>query len=146
MGVTRKFLNWYARLSPARGKSNPPYEHIVQLGDPRLRKVSELVPLDKIKTNEIQTLIKKLEYVTEKYGSLGMSAPQIGVNVRIIVMRHTMKQIATVPKQLAQLQGMEVIPFTVSKYYRLYDMRFYSYRKHIHIFTLVFLVNFKSVW
>ncbi|CAB3237936.1 unnamed protein product [Arctia plantaginis] len=113
MGITRKFLNWYARLSPARGKSNPPYEHIVQIGDPRLRKVSEPVPLDKIKTTEIQTVIKKLDYVTVKYGSLGMSAPQIGVNVRIFVMRHTMKQIAAAPKHIAQLRGMEVIPFTV---------------------------------
>lgn len=116
MGVTRKILNWYARLAPAHGKSAPPYEHVVQIGDPRLRKVSEPVPLDKIKTNEIQTIIKKLEYVIKKYGSLGMSAPQIGINMRIFVMRHTLKQISSLPKEVAQMRGMEPIPFTVSKY------------------------------
>ncbi|KAJ8733567.1 hypothetical protein PYW08_001865 [Mythimna loreyi] len=113
MGVTRKVLNWYARLAPAHGKSTPPYEHVVQIGDPLLRKVSEPVPLDKIKTTEIQTIIKKLEYVINKYGSLGMSAPQIGVNLRIFAMRHTVKQIASVPREIAALRGMEVVPFTV---------------------------------
>ncbi|XP_075971229.1 peptide deformylase, mitochondrial-like [Anticarsia gemmatalis] len=113
MGVTRKVLNWYARLSPARGRSTPPYEHVVQIGDPRLRKVSEPVPLDKIKTDEIQNVIKKLEHVIKRYGSLGMSAPQIGVNMRIFVMRHTVKQISTVPKEIVQSRGMEPIPYTV---------------------------------
>lgn len=113
MGITRKVLNWYARLAPARGKSNPPYEHVIQIGDPKLRKISEPVPLDKINSNEIQTVINKLEYVIKKYGSLGMSAPQIGVNVRIFVMRHTVKQIAMIPKDIAQLRCMEPLPFTV---------------------------------
>lgn len=116
MGVTRKVLNWYARLAPAHGKSTPPYEHVIQIGDPMLRKVSEPVPLDKIKSNEIQTIIKKLEYVINKYGSLGMSAPQIGLNIRIFAMQHTVKQIANVPKEIAKLKGMEVVPFTVSEY------------------------------
>ena len=115
MGVTRKMLNWYARLAPAHGKSSPPFEHVVQIGDPILRKVTEPVPLDKVKTNEIQTIIKKLEYVINKYGSLGMSAPQIGVNLRIFAMRHTVKQITNVPREIARLRGMEVVPFTVSK-------------------------------
>ncbi|CAH0702669.1 unnamed protein product [Spodoptera exigua] len=113
MGVTRKVLNWYARLAPAHGKTTPPYEHVVQIGDPTLRKVSEPVPINNIKTTQIQTIIKKLEYVINKYGSLGMSAPQIGVNLRIFAMRHTVKQIASVPGHIARLRGMEEVPFTV---------------------------------
>lgn len=129
MGVTRKVLNWYARLAPAHGKTTPPFEHVVQIGDPTLRKVSEPVPIEKIKTTEIQTIIKKLQYVISKYGSLGMSAPQIGVNLRIFAMRHTVKQIASVPGDLARLRGMEEIPFTV---YINPKLKVVDYTKIIH--------------
>lgn len=87
MGVLRNCLNWYARLSPARGKISPPYEHVVQIGDPTLRKVSVPVPPDKINSEEVKKVIQKLNFVMDKYGSVGMSAPQIGVNLRIFVMR-----------------------------------------------------------
>ncbi|KAI5631252.1 polypeptide deformylase domain-containing protein [Phthorimaea operculella] len=113
MGVTRKVLNWYARLAPARGHVTPPYEHVVQIGDPRLRKVSEPVPLDKITSKEVQTVIQKLQYVLTKYGSVGMSAPQIGVNMRIFAMRHTLKQISAIPKEIVAHKGISEIPFTV---------------------------------
>lgn len=116
MSLTRRFLNWYARLSPSRGKTNPPYEHVVQIGDPRLRNVCEPVPIDKIKTKEVQTVIKKLEHVLQKYKSLGMSAPQIGVNMRIFVMRCTPDQVSRVPQAVVKLHRLDVIPFTVSKY------------------------------
>lgn len=114
--MSRKLLNWYARLSPSHGKTIPPYEHVIQIGDPRLRKISELIPPNKIKSDEVQSTIKKLEYVLKKYNSLGMSAPQIGVNVRMFVMRHTANQIAKVPEEIVKLRGMDVVPFTVSKY------------------------------
>lgn len=115
MGVVRKALNWYARLAPGRGKSSPPYEHVVQIGDPRLRKLSEPVPIDKVKSNEVQLVIKKLEHVLNKYGSVGMAAPQIGVNSRIFVMRQTVKQISSVPVEIVKARGMCVVPFAVSK-------------------------------
>lgn len=119
MSITRRFLNWYARLSPSHGKTIPPYEHVVQIGDPRLRQVCEPVPVDKIKTNEVQAVIKKLEHVLKRYKSLGMSAPQIGVNVRIFVMRFTPDQVSKAPQAVAKLRGLDVVPFTVSKYFCL---------------------------
>lgn len=120
MGVTRKVLNWYARMSPSRGKLSPPYEHVVQIGDPRLRKVSEPVPLDKIKTEEVQKVIHKLRHVLDKYGSVGMSAPQVGVNMRMFVMRHTAKQISALSPEIIKSKGMSVVPFTVSKYHTVF--------------------------
>ncbi|XP_059052919.1 peptide deformylase, mitochondrial-like isoform X1 [Achroia grisella] len=113
MGVMRKFLNWYGRLGPSHGKTLPPYEHVVQVGDPTLRKVSELVPIPSIKSESVQKVIKKLECVLDKYGSLGMSAPQIGVNMRIFVMKHTNKQISYTPKEIVKSRGMSAVPFTV---------------------------------
>jgi peptide deformylase len=123
MGVKRLALNWYARLSPSHGKTVPPYEHVVQIGDPRLRKVCEEVPVDKIKTNEIQEIIKKLRSVIHKYGSVGMSAPQIGVNMKIMAIQHTAKQISAEPSQLMKFRGVTEIPFTVSKYKPYYEQK-----------------------
>ncbi|XP_052755467.1 peptide deformylase, mitochondrial-like [Galleria mellonella] len=113
MGVTRRFLNWYGRLGPSHGKTSPPYEHVVQVGDPTLRKVSEVVPVDRIKSNDVQNVIKKLQYVLNKYGSVGMSAPQIGVNMRIFVMQHTPKQISYNSKEIIKSRGLSAVPFTV---------------------------------
>lgn len=120
MGLVRKTINWYARLAPSRGRSKPPYEHVVQIGDPTLRKISEPVPVEKIKSEEVQNVIQKLKYVLLKYGSVGMAAPQVGVNIRIFVMRQTPKQIASIPAEIIKHKDISVIPMTVSKYKVLY--------------------------
>lgn len=115
MGLLRKTTNWYARLAPSWGHSSPPYAHVVQIGDPTLRKASEPVPVDKIKSKEIQTVIQKLIYVLDKFGSVGMSAPQIGVNNRIFVMRLTAQNIAALPLEKKKLPDIKTVPLTVSK-------------------------------
>ncbi|CAG9795406.1 unnamed protein product [Diatraea saccharalis] len=113
MRLVRKALNWYARLAPSRGKVSPPYEHVVQIGDPTLRKVSEDVPLDKLSSQEVQQVIKKLQFVLSKYGSVGMSAPQIGINLRIFAIQYTSKQLDATPSKAIKSTGMSTIPFTV---------------------------------
>ncbi|KAJ0179052.1 hypothetical protein K1T71_005827 [Dendrolimus kikuchii] len=129
MGVTRKLLNWYARLSPSHGITKPPYEHVVQIGDPRLRKASEPVPIDKIKTEEVQKAIKKLQLVLNKHRALGMSAPQIGINMRIFVMQFTPKNLSMLSKEEVKLKGISVIPFTVFINPKL---KVVNYQKVIH--------------
>ncbi|XP_034829996.1 peptide deformylase, mitochondrial-like [Maniola hyperantus] len=113
MGVIRKTFNWYARLAPSHGLSPPPYKHVVQIGDPTLRKVSEPVSLEKIKTKEIKSVIEKLSYVMDRYGSVGMAAPQVGVNLRIFVMRLTEKQITEMSAEVIKLRNISVVPYTV---------------------------------
>ncbi|CAH2097607.1 unnamed protein product [Euphydryas editha] len=130
MGLLRKITNWYARLAPSWGHSSPPYGHVVQIGDPVLRKVSELVPVDKIKSKEIQIVIQKLIYVLNKYGSVGMSAPQIGVNCRIFVMRLTAQNVAALPLDKKKLQDINTVPLTVFVNPKL---KIIDYTKVIHV-------------
>ncbi|OWR45247.1 peptide deformylase, mitochondrial-like [Danaus plexippus] len=113
MGVLRKAINWYAKLAPARGPSKPPYKHVVQIGDPILRKIAEPVPVDKIKSDEVRMVVQALKYVLYKYGSVGMAAPQIGVNMRVIVLRHTEKQIASLSSELIKQRQISAVPLTV---------------------------------
>lgn len=114
MGVLRQVLNWYAKLSPRHGRVNPPYEHVIQIGDPTLRKISEEVPLDKIKTPEIKNIVAILQHLLNKYNSVGISAPQIGINKRIFVMRHTSKAIKSELPEIIKSRCIYEIPLTVS--------------------------------
>lgn len=114
MGLMRKAFNWYARLAPSHGRSKPPYEHVVQIGDPTLRKICEPVPIEQIKSKEVQNVIQKMKYVLERYGSVGMAAPQIGVNIRIFVMKLTPKQIANLPADVTKRKDISAIPLTVN--------------------------------
>lgn len=129
MGFMRKALNWYARLSPKRGRATPPYTHVVQIGDPLLRRACGDVPVDKIQTEEIQTLIKKLRYVITKYDCLGMSAPQIGVNLRIFAMCLTTKQLSKFGNEFARNRGVIELPFTV---FVNPTMKILDYNKVVH--------------
>ncbi|XP_047525457.1 peptide deformylase, mitochondrial-like [Pieris napi] len=129
MGVLRKTLNWYAKLSPSRGRTNPPYEHVTQIGDPTLRKISEDVPIDKIRSPEIQKIIAILQHVLKHYGSVGMSAPQIGINKRIFVMRHTIKEIKSELPEIIKSRCMYEIPLTVYVNPRL---KVLDYEKVVH--------------
>ncbi len=58
---------------------------IVKLGNPSLRLVSEPVTKDEFDSNELQTIVEKLFFVLKKEGGVGLAAPQIGINKRIIV-------------------------------------------------------------
>ncbi|CAH2243688.1 peptide deformylase, mitochondrial-like [Pararge aegeria] len=129
MGVIRKTLNWYARLSPSHGISPPPYKHVVQIGDPTLRRVSESVSLEKIRTKEIQGVIEKLKQVMYRYGSVGMAAPQVGVNLRIFVMRLTDKQISDISAEVIKDRDITAVPYTV---YVNPQLKVVDYQKVVH--------------
>ncbi|XP_023945184.1 peptide deformylase, mitochondrial [Bicyclus anynana] len=129
MGVIRKVLNWYARLAPSHGPSPPPYKHVIQIGDPTLRKVSKPVSLETLKTKEIQSVIEKLKYVMDRHGSVGMAAPQVGINLRIFVMRVTDKQISEMSPDVVKLRNITAIPYTV---YVNPQVKVVDYQKVIH--------------
>lgn len=63
-------------------KDIPPYNHIVQIGDPTLRKISDEVPVELIKTPEIKFLVSQLSSVLKDYNLVGVASPQIGINLR----------------------------------------------------------------
>jgi len=84
MNVLRKIGEKYAKLTTPK-TSTPPYSHIVQLGDPVLRAEAEDVPMDKVMTIDIQKVIGSLKELTLGNNLFGLSAPQIGIPLRIFV-------------------------------------------------------------
>jgi peptide deformylase len=61
---------------------------LAEFGDPILRRVAQRVDLKDIKSEEIQTLIKRLREACDanKYG-VGIAAPQIGVSQAVLVIK-----------------------------------------------------------
>lgn len=108
----KSFRNWYRDLwSPKSVK--PPYFHIIQIGDPVLRRKAELVPHDCIESKEVQTIIEQMIYVLRKFDCVGLAAPQIGIPLRIIIMEFKENLKKEFPLAVYKLKNMETLPLTV---------------------------------
>ncbi|XP_022906769.1 peptide deformylase, mitochondrial-like [Onthophagus taurus] len=106
------FRTWYAKLWK-RKPGNPPYNHVVQIGDPRLRVKCSPIPVEDIKSNEIQYLIKHLKHVLKRYDCVGLSAPQIGVDLQVFVMELSKKQLKDFSESEIKSKDVKVFPLTV---------------------------------
>ncbi|XP_031616903.1 peptide deformylase, mitochondrial-like [Contarinia nasturtii] len=90
----------------------PPYKHCVQVGDPVLRCRAAEVPVEKIKSDEVQQLIKQMKNVLHHYNLLGLAAPQIGVSSRVIIMEATEQLREKYPKDVYTNRQMSILPLT----------------------------------
>lgn len=84
-------------------------------GDPILRQIAPEVPKDKIKSNEIKTLISQMKNVLHAYNLVGIAAPQIGVSYRIICMESPEQLKERYPAAVYKTRQMDILPMTVSK-------------------------------
>ncbi len=57
---------------------------IIKVGDERLRKISEEV---KVVDDEVLRLIKNMKSTLKKSKGVGLAAPQVGINKRIIIVK-----------------------------------------------------------
>ena len=83
------------------------HSHIVQIGDPILRQPTQKVEKSAINSESVQQTIKTLKQVINKYDAVGLSAPQIGVPMKIICVQMTRKQLDAWDPQTVKARGME---------------------------------------
>lgn len=102
-------------LRPIEGKPEPPYKHVIQIGDPVLREHSDPVPKNLITSPEIQFLIKRMKYVFKRYDCVGLAAPQIGVNLRVIITEFNEKHAKLYSEKELRHKEMQYLPQTVIK-------------------------------
>lgn len=74
-------------LAPKSSGSKGPYGHVVQVGDPVLRTKAEDVDLNKLSSPEVKFVLRCLKRSLDNYDALGVSAPQIGVPLRIFAIQ-----------------------------------------------------------
>lgn len=108
----KSFKSWYqSRWIPR--KTEPPYAHITQIGDPVLRQKSAPVPLDAIKTKELNLFIDQLIDVLHSYKLVGIAAPQVGIGLRLIVMEFHDGLKDEFTAEEYKVRAMENLPLTV---------------------------------
>ena len=83
------------------------HSHIVQIGDPVLRQPCHEVDKSLIKSESVQETIKSLKNALKKYDAVGVSAPQVGVPLRICCVHMTSKQLSVWDPDTVKTRGME---------------------------------------
>uniref|UniRef100_A0A1E1X8Q7 Peptide deformylase n=1 Tax=Amblyomma aureolatum TaxID=187763 RepID=A0A1E1X8Q7_9ACAR len=91
----------------------PPYEFMCQVGDPVLRARAEAVEPVKVTSAEIQKIIAVMKSVMVNSHSVGISAPQVGCPLRIIMMEFPSKYMKLAEKDEAKTRLYQVFPLKI---------------------------------
>ena len=101
-------------LSSGPGKrAGPPYNHFVQLGDPVLRAQCDPVDPGDINTEYIQAVINAMKFSLKRFDGVGISAPQVGVPLQIMMVQFTPSQLSNWTEIEQKKRQMEVIPLKI---------------------------------
>lgn len=107
----RSFLQYVKRkiVSPP----SPPYGHVCQVGDPVLRSHAAAVDPAAITGPEIQKVISTMVRVMRGLECVGLSAPQVGVPLRILALEYPKKMLEESSPASQEARGLSVQPLRV---------------------------------
>lgn len=91
----------------------PPYSHVCQVGDPVLRSHAAAVDPAAIKGNEIQQVINTMVKVMRKLDCVGLSAPQVGVPLRILALEYPEKMLQESSSASKKVRGLSAQPLRI---------------------------------
>lgn len=77
--------------------------------NPILRKISKEIPENEITTKKIRTLAFDLEKTMLEKDGAGLASPQIGVNVRMVVLRHGGKNLFLINPKITKKSWAKII-------------------------------------
>ncbi|XP_066290689.1 peptide deformylase, mitochondrial-like [Branchiostoma lanceolatum] len=106
-------FNKLGRFSLRKRQSKPPHDYVVPVGNPILRGQALAVDHKNIKSEETQEVLDQLVKVMRKKGAVGLSAPQVGVGLQIIVVECTRKQLDLVPQEIRKIREMQEFPLKI---------------------------------
>ncbi|KAF3689259.1 Peptide deformylase, mitochondrial [Channa argus] len=92
---------------------SPPYSHVCQVGDPVLRSHAAAVDPASIPGPEIQEVINTMVKVMRKLECVGLSAPQIGVPLRILALEYPQKMLEESSSTSREVRGLSVQPLRI---------------------------------
>lgn len=96
-----------------RPPPSPPYGHVCQVGDPVLRSHAATVDPAAIKGDEIQQVIKTMVKVMRKLDCVGLSAPQVGVPLRILALEYPEKMLQESTPASREFRGLSAQPLRI---------------------------------
>ena len=98
-------------LSSSTESSGSVCSHVVQIGDPVLRKVAKPVDVDRLSSREVQNIVNQMRQILKKYDAYGISAPQLGVPLCMFAIQVTKRQLNQQDDETIKLAGIEETPF-----------------------------------
>ncbi|NP_001028902.1 peptide deformylase, mitochondrial [Danio rerio] len=107
----RSYLQYMKRK--VQGSPVPPYNHVCQVGDPVLRSHAAEVEPGAIQGPEVQKVIKTLVKVMRKLECVGLSAPQIGVPLRILALEYPKKMLEESSTASVEARGLVAVPLMI---------------------------------
>lgn len=107
----RSYLQYMKRK--LKSPSKPPYSHVCQVGDPVLRAQAATVGPEEVGSAEVQQVIRTLVQVMRRLECVGLSAPQIGVPLRILALEYTSQMLQDSSEASRRVRGLEVIPLSI---------------------------------
>ncbi|KAG8562942.1 hypothetical protein GDO81_015873 [Engystomops pustulosus] len=124
------------------GAPTPPYKRVTQTGDPILRVQTQLIPQNHISLPDTQAVLKRMVQLLRSCGCVGLSAPQLGVPLRIMVLELREEMCHMVPPDVRALREMEPFPLKIfiNPTMRILDSRKLSFPEgcsSIHGFSAV---------
>lgn len=85
---------------------SPPYCHVCQVGDPVLRSHAAAVDPAAVTGPEIQKVINTMVKVMRKFKCVGLSAPQIGVPLRIMALEYPQEMLEESSPASREVRGL----------------------------------------
>lgn len=108
---TRSYLQYVKRkiFSPRA----PPYSHVCQVGDPVLRCRAADVERAAVQGAEVQRVIDSMLTVMRRLKCVGLSAPQVGVPLRIVTVEYTEEMLQENSPAAIEARGLVSVPLKV---------------------------------
>ncbi|XP_023253202.1 peptide deformylase, mitochondrial-like [Seriola lalandi dorsalis] len=107
----RSYLHYMKRkIIPS---PSPPYGHVCQVGDPVLRASAAAVDPAAVTGPEIQKVINTMVKVMRKLDCVGLSAPQIGVPLRIMALEYPERMLEESSTASREVRGLAVQPLRI---------------------------------
>ncbi|KAM8890956.1 peptide deformylase, mitochondrial isoform 1-T3 [Spinachia spinachia] len=92
---------------------SPPYGHVCQVGDPVLRGHAAPVDPEAVSGPEVQKVIRTMVTVMRRLGCVGLSAPQLGVPLRILTLEYPERMLRDSRPASRELLGLSVQPLRI---------------------------------
>ncbi|XP_053555397.1 conserved oligomeric Golgi complex subunit 8 isoform X2 [Bombina bombina] len=126
-GKKRSYLRYIKRS--VLGSPKPPYPRVTQTGDPVLRCTAAPVSPDRISHPETLAVLDRMVRVLQVGCCVGLSAPQLGVPLRILALQLPETLYQEVPQEVREAREMTPFPLQIfiNPQMRVLDSRILSF-------------------
>lgn len=107
----RSYLQYIKRK--VRPSPCPPYHHVCQVGDPVLRSQAAIVDPATITGSEVQGVISTMVQVMRRLDCVGLSAPQVGVPLRIVALEYPEEMLEESSPASREARGLSAQPLRI---------------------------------